>query len=452
MKTDFYKKNRNKLVINTREFIFNLNNKLPFIGRPLVISWCIFCDLKFIIRKEILKLVARLKYKDDKLSFDKTYWVSPQEINYSLMSPGGKFNIWQNYGKILGGDWDKSSVKFEDLDIYQAFKQRFKEGKKWEETKFYQRVLEQISNGVKKWECENKKGFDMRLGKLDLLYRQIKDNGYKLQTELYPSKGLINKIGESGGALDEIAVVIDRNGQFLLVEGRHRLSIAKLLNLSSIPIKIIARHKKWMEFRKELIFFSKNYQKGKLYQPLTHPDLQDILFQRDGEERFKLIKEYLDIKRGTLLDIAANLGYFCHKFEEIGFDCYALEENRMCIYFLEKLKKIENRKFKIISENLFEYKKNQAIVFDVVLALSIFHHFLDRKDTYLNLINFLKRLKTKELFFEPYLPIEFQGRKTYQSYTPEQFVNFIIKNSCCLNKAELIGKSEKGRPIYKITP
>ena len=448
MKIPFYKKIRSKLITNARQFIFGLNNKFPFIGRPLVIGWCVLCDLKFIIKKEILKLAARLKYTTDKLDFDKIYWVNPHKIEYCF---GGKFNIWRNYGKVKGGDWDLLKKRFEDLDIYQAFKQVFKEGKKWEETEFYHRVLNQISNGIKKWGCRNKEELDKRLEEINLLYYQIKKEGYKSKEDLYSSKGWLAKLEKPAAILDEISIVIDRGGQFLLVEGRHRLSIAKLLNIPRVPIRIIARHKKWMDFRKELIFFSKNYQKGKLYQPLIHPDLQDIPFQRDGEERFKIIKKNLTVQTGTLLDIGANLGYFCHKFEEEGFDCYALEENRMCLYFLEKLKEVENRKFKIIPETLFEYKKNQEINFDVVLALSIFHHFLERKDTYLNLIKLLKRLKTKELFFEVYLPSEFQGRKFYQNYTPDQFVNFIIKNSNCLKQAKLIGKSEKGRPIYKLT-
>ena len=445
MNISFYKKIRSKIIVNTREFIFNLSNKLPFLGRPLATGWYILRDLRFVIKKEILKLATRLKYPADKLDFDKTYGIHPNKIQYCLDS---KFDIWKNYGRILGGDWDQSLINFEDLDIYQAFKQRFKEGRKWEETEFYHRVLGQISNGIKKWDCKNKKDFDSRLERIDSLYYQIKDSGYKSQQDIYLSEGWLARRGKIGEILDEIAVVMDRNGKLLLVEGRHRLSIAKLLNIPQVPIRIIARHKKWMDFRRELIFFSRNYQKGKLYQPLTHPDLQDIPFQRDGEERFKIIKKNLTAQKGTLLDIGANLGYFCHKFEE-GFDCYALEENQMCLYFLERLKKAENRKFKIIPETLFEYKKNQEISFDVVLALSIFHHFLDRKDTYLNLIKLLKRLKTRELFFEAYLPSEFRNKKFYQSYTPEQFVDFIINNSCCLNKAKLIGKSEKGRLIYK---
>jgi len=149
---------------------------------------------------------------------------------------------------------------------------------------------------------------------------------------------LLGKIAKPVEILDEISVIIDRDGQLLLVEGRHRLSIAKLLKISKVPIRIVARHKKWMDFRKELILFSKNYQKGQLYQPLSHPDLQGIPFQRDGEERFKIIEENITAQKGTLLDIGANLGYFCHKFEEKGLDCYALEENRMCLFF-EKIKK-----------------------------------------------------------------------------------------------------------------
>ncbi len=151
-----------------------------------------------------------------------------------------------------------------------------------------------------------------------------------------------------------------------------------------------------------------------------------------------------------MLDIGANLGYFCRKFEEEGFDCYAVEVNLYYLYFLKKLKKAENKKFKIIPRSIFNYKKHQQINFDVVLALFIFHHFLKRKNTYLNLIKLLNRLKVKELFFGAHNPKEFKKGSVYKNYTPDQFVNFLINNSC-LNKAKCIGKTKTGRYLYKLT-
>ncbi|OGZ19993.1 MAG: hypothetical protein A2654_02135 [Candidatus Nealsonbacteria bacterium RIFCSPHIGHO2_01_FULL_43_31] len=440
------RKIKNNLIVNIRQLIFRLDEKFPLIGRPLVIGWRFFCILKFITEKKALKFKARLEYSADKLDFDKICWANPQKIKYCLRKA---FNKWQNYGKILEGNWDQPGPRFEELDSYQASKQRFLEGKKWEETKFYQRILGYISSGEINRGCSNKEELDERFKKIDLLYDQIKENGYKSKKELYSPQGWLEELEQPLAILDDVSVAVGREGQFLFIDGRHRLSIAKLLNLPEIPIRIITRHRKWMDFRKELIAFSKNYQGGELYQPLTHPDLQDIPHHRQ-DERLPMIKNNLSVKNGTLLDIGANLGYFCHKFEDEGLACYALEENRMCLYFLNKLKIAEKRKFKIIPQSIFEYQKNKEIVFDAVLALSIFHHFLEKKDAYLNLIKLLKRLKAKELFFESYVPKEFGSRPFYQKYTPDQFVDFIIANSC-FKKAELLGKSIEGRPLYKFT-
>ena len=202
------------------------------------------------------------------------------------------------------------------------------------------------------------------------------------------------------------------------------------------------------QLKKELAIF---FAKEKAYQPFDGAGFADIPFSREGEKRFQIIKNNLSAKKGMLLDIGANLGYFCSKFESKGFDCYAVEENRMLCYFAEKLKKERNQRFKVIPQSIFEYNKNKEIVFDVALALSVFHNFLERKDTYLDLIKLLKRLKVKELFFETYLSGEFKAGKNYKNYTPEEFVNFIIENSS-FKKAESIGSSENGRPIYKLTP
>ncbi|MBI2450077.1 MAG: hypothetical protein HYV47_00915 [Candidatus Nealsonbacteria bacterium] len=445
MRIAFLRKIKNKIIFSARQFIFRLEKRFPIIGKPLVAVWRLLCALKFITEKRALKIKAKIDYGSNAPDLDKIYLVSPQKIEFCLSAP---FNKWRNYGKILAGDWDKLGPKFEELDSYKAIQQRFLEGKKWEETEFYKRILGYIANGEVNRGCKNKEELDERFKNIDLLYSRIKKNGYKSKEELHSPEGWLGKLEKSSAVLDDVSVAVGRTGQLLFIDGRHRLAIAKLLNIPEIPVRIIARHAEWMNFKRELITFSKNYQGGQLYQPLTHPDLQDIPHRRE-DLRFKIIKDNLSLENKTLLDIGANLGYFCHKFEEEGFHCYALEENRMCLYFLRKLKKAENRRFEIIPESLFEYKSNQEVVFDVVLALSIFHHFLESKDSYSNLIKFLQKLKVRELFFESYLPKEFGSRPFYKSYAPDQFVNFIIENSC-FKKAEFIGNSEEGRPIYKL--
>jgi len=428
-----YKNIRNKFSNVILSFL-NLKDESYFARRFLVSGYRFLYSLMFTIEKKLLILKNRLKY--GKLYFNKIYWVNPKKIQYVSKI---RVNKWYDYSRIIDGDWDHLTIPFEDSSLYQAFKQRFKEGKKWEDTEYYQK-------GMITWGY-NKEKMDNMFRKFELLYYEIKKNGYKLKRELSSSKRGFVKF-DVQTILDEISVDIGRDGQFFILHGKHRLSIAKLLDIPKIPIIIIKRHKKWMVFRKNLILFYRNYNSEKHYQALTHPDLQNIPFKQ-GEIPFNIIRGGISIAKGTLLDIGANLGYFCHKFEEEGFNCYAVEENKILRYLLKKLKRVENKKFKIISGPIFNFKKNQEITFDVVLALKIFHNFIKREDTYLDLIKFLKRLRVKELIIG-YNSRDFRNKYFYRNYTPEEFVNFILENSC-LNKAKFIGNTKTGRSLYKLT-
>lgn len=335
--------------------------------------------------------------------------------------------------------------------VLEVIKQRFIEGKKWEEIEIHQQIMNQISKGIGIGSILTKEDWYRRLRRIKTLYYQISKNGYRSKSELHSSRlsVIIENLKAKKRILDEITLAIGREGQLLFINGRHRLSIAKLLKIPEVSVVFFIRHKKWMEFRKNLIVFAKKCQGGKLIYRLTYSDLQDIPFKY-GDLNFNLIKENISISQGTLLDIGSNLGFFCHKFEDEGFECYAVEENRVDLYFLRKLKKVENKKFNIIHESIFEYNKNQELVFDVVLALNGFHKYLEKKETFLDLINFLKRLKVKELFFGISKPSKFGKKNVYRNYGLNEFIDFIIENSC-LNNAIVIGKTEHGRALYKLT-
>lgn len=88
--------------------------------------------------------------------------------------------------------------------------------------------------------------------------------------------------------------------------------------------------------------------------------------------------------------------------------------------------------------------------YDVIIALSIFHHFIKEEKIFKKFIEFLKTLKGKELFFEPHNPDEPQMREAYMNFDNDEFAEFIIQNSSFAT-IERIGFSEYGRPIYKIS-
>lgn len=379
------------------------------------------------------------------VDIDKTLWLSPEKIVYSSLR---EFDIYSYKGAVIGGDWDRLEKRFEDLDVYVVFKQVFLEGRNWTETVFYKRILDRLSRGEILWGCADENDLRKRCKDLETLYQSIKDGGYRSQPELLRS----GQVRDSHAVDDEVIISIGRDGDLLFSDGAHRLAIAKLLGITQIPVKIAVRHRGWMKLRGELLQYASSNMHvtlgGRLYQPLTHPDLLDIPASHKCEDRYCMIKEKMSAKGGRLLDVGANLGYFCHRFEDQGFECYAVENSKEELYFLQKLRRAENKRFKIVAESILEWSQVSEICFDVVLALNVFHHFLKTKESYQKLVTLLQNLKMRELFFEPPSKEEMKG--AYRDYSPSEFVEFIMQVSK-LKREQLIGEAADGRKLYRLS-
>jgi hypothetical protein len=141
-------------------------------------------------------------------------------------------------GYIAGGDWDQKwiqSGRISDRYHYKGFIERFVEGKEWEDTLYYTKFNERIKKrghtrgGVTTWD-EYKVTF---LNSWDQLYLDIKNNGYK-QQELI-----------SGKPEDEIEVGISRKGKVLMLDGIHRITIAKILGVKKVPVIVNIWHEEF---------------------------------------------------------------------------------------------------------------------------------------------------------------------------------------------------------------
>jgi len=325
----------------------------------------------------------------------------------------------------LKSNWDSSEnlIAIQDTKEYALLENHFINKVKWREDDVYNDFLNAFSNDQQVAGCSDEIEFSRFLDSLDKSFQNFV---YKKH-------------------IQRIKVGIDRNGNFVLFDKLFALSHLKLLDIRNIPVNVNIRHPLWLKFSSEFLKFRSIH--GELYQPLIHPDLRFKSSYTD--QRFLIMKENLTIKSGTLLDIGANLGYFCHKFEDLGFDCYAVEIRPSNVHYMKKLRDIEGKKFKIINKSIFDL--TEKLDFDIVIAFNIFHHFLREKDLYQKLIAFLTQLKVKVMYFQPHNPSEELMRNAYVNFDNEQFVRYIIKNSC-LNKFELITKQTDGRnrPIYKI--
>lgn len=325
-------------------------------------------------------------------------------------------------------NWDSPNnlTKIENTNGYILVEDHFIKKKNWQDTKAYSEIISKFSNNEGLNGCSNVQEFSELLLLLDKLYQNY-HNSKKYEFDQH------------------IKVGISRNGDYILLEGLLYLSLLKLLKINEINITVIVRHPDWINFSKEFLRFQ--YIHGAIYQPLIHPDLS--LKSSYSDVRFNIIEKNLKIREGTLLDIGSNLGYFCHKFEEIGFDCYAVEIRPSNVHFMKKLRDIEGKKFKIINQSIFKIKRTE---FDIILSLNIFHHFLREKKLYVQLVEFLNNLKVKYMYFQPHNPNEKVMQNAYINFNNHQFVDFILNNSC-LNKSKLLSENVEGtrRPLYLLS-
>jgi len=207
--------------------------------------------------------LSKLKYKAVANPFG-VILVNPHEITHNVNTyKSTRFSLTR--GLIKNGDWDKDIKLFENKKKHKSLLEHFKEGKAWLDTvKFKKHYKARFERGEVVRGCADIYELATFYEKsIDGLYHSIKADGFKM-----PGR----EVKQS-----DMLVFIDRKGQILLgPNGNHRLTIAKLLNLAKIPVKVHVRHENWQKTR-EKVYRSLKENKGIDSDYLKfHPDLQDL--------------------------------------------------------------------------------------------------------------------------------------------------------------------------------
>ena len=193
--------------------------------------------------------------------------VSPERITRSVISSATRPPQW---GRVVGGDWDRVREPFDERAVPRGIEQRFVEGRAWRETALFDAYVEQLARFGNAGGHTSLSGFERRCDAVERLYESMRAEGYKRQRELDG-----NVPGTLSGRLDEIHVDIGRDGELCWRSyGQHRLAIAKLLGLNTVPVFVHRRHRRWQVVRDDVreSRARENVERANR----SHPDLREL--------------------------------------------------------------------------------------------------------------------------------------------------------------------------------
>ncbi len=349
---------------------------------------------------------------------------------------------------VLDGDWDQHHFSMEDMDVYKAYRAHFKDGVRWEDTPFYARVLREIAGGAVKWGCRDEEGLSQRVNKdIPELYDSIAKNGFKSQSEITGDN--TNKILNSKYLADEVRVAIDRDGHFIVMDGRNRLFISHLLDLDLIPVRVVLRHKDWADFKQDIVDYAATIPSGKIYQKIDHPDLATIPASHE-DDRLPALLEAMkgyDATGKTLIDIGTHWGAISQGMAGLGFKCTAIESSDKAAYFAERITRASGGDISVVNQNVFDFPDVEKA--DVIVVLNILHHFLKTEPLSEQLTTLLRRMTNAEvILFQAHVSDPpGQMKNAFLNPNEEEFVSY-IKEHTGIQNVRSLGRARDGREMF----
>jgi len=202
----------------------------------------------------LIKIIEKTRYK--------IFNISPKEITFCIFPTkycdytqfslsrihphaGNNRGVFREdthgYVKINGSNWDKKpGILFSKLLEFEALKNHYTGKENWKKSKFAMRNVNYIKKNFKVRGFKNYKNFlSKREKEIDDLFESI------IQKGVYP----INLKKKNKKFIDNISLVLTKDKKFFFNNrGHHRLSIAKIIGLKNVPVKItVAKSKKILE-------------------------------------------------------------------------------------------------------------------------------------------------------------------------------------------------------------
>ncbi|MFP8958347.1 hypothetical protein ACLI4Y_16650 [Natrialbaceae archaeon A-CW3] len=186
-------------------------------------------------------------------------YVNPREISLFTGRENASQMVIKDMGVEKGGNWDhreiiknkfpnrwnpSDSIYYNQSLFHTSLKRRYEENLEWENTEYYKYAKEQTEYSPFWHGCASEECILKRCSEIDRLYYSIKEKGYISRLELY-NRGKTKDRTKIQALSNEIVIDIGRNGEPLFIDGKHRLSICKILRIKKVPVIPVVTHEQY---------------------------------------------------------------------------------------------------------------------------------------------------------------------------------------------------------------
>lgn len=167
-------------------------------------------------------------------------------------------------GQVKAGSWHERRVVRVNF-LEESFKakgiaERFRDGRDWADTTLYKKYLSDLKERPYRVFGHTEQSLLDQCTLIDQLFLRIKAEGF---LEADTSNGI-----------SAIYVHIGPEGELIYTDGgNHRLAIALLLGIDSMPVRVLRRHRHWQDIRDKVLAVPTHKLAPELKKYVGHPDL-----------------------------------------------------------------------------------------------------------------------------------------------------------------------------------
>lgn len=233
---------------------------------------------------------------------------------------------------------------------------------------------------------------------------------------------------------DEPIVVkkINYSNCYQVVSGNHRIASKYLKGKDYIDAYVLEDYvETYITEKINKVNWDNN---GELYQPINLPELEDRPLIRKCSDRLNLMidflnKELIETNNLNVLDIGSYFGWFSNEFKALGCKVNCLERDYSSCEVSKTIFNFSDNE--IINKPIEDFIYLQKDEYDIVLFLSVLHHYILKK-SYISakdLIHNVSKITKKVMFFETGESHEEMFKGALSGWNEQVIIDFILENS-----------------------